>query len=183
MDRGYVKIQESTCRRHLQTQNSNSDYFNLILESITHNTNISDIIITGDFNYNILSSNNNKVKDLLQQFNLTRLITDATHFTEASASLIDLMIVRDMNNVLASGVADPFVPDLIRYHCPIFILRKFIRPKVKTYKRTIWSYKGADFAKYRQLLSEPNLVNRVREADLYTSVQIINDAIFDAAEK
>ena len=38
--------------------NSNSDYFNLILESIdrAHNTNIVDIIITGDFNYNMLSS-------------------------------------------------------------------------------------------------------------------------------
>ena len=110
--------------------NSNSDYFNLILGSIdrAHNTNIPDIIITGDFNHNMLSNNNNKVKDLLQQFNLTQLITDATHFTEASASLIDLMTVHNMNNILASGVADPFVPDLIRYHCPVFILRKFIRP-------------------------------------------------------
>ena len=83
------------------------------------------------------SNNNNKVKDLLQQFNLIQLITDVTHFTEASASLIDLMIVRNMNNILARGVADPFVPDLIRYHCPVFILLKFIRPKFKTYKRKL----------------------------------------------
>ena len=71
--------------------NSNSDYFNLILESTdrAHNTNIHDIIITGDFNYNMLSNNNNKIKDLLLQFNLTQLIKDATHFTETSASLID----------------------------------------------------------------------------------------------
>ena len=136
--------------------NSNSDYFNLILENIdrAHNTNIPDIIITGDFNYNMLSNNNNKIKDLLQQFNLTQLIMDATHFTEASTSLIDLIIVRNTNNVLTSDVADPFVPDLISYHFPVFILLEFIRPKVRTYKRKIWNYKRADFAKYRQLLSE-----------------------------
>ena len=108
---------------------------------------------------------------------------DATHFTEASVSLIDLIIVRNTNNVLTSGVADPFVPDLIRYHCPVFILLKFIRPKVRTYKRKLWNYKRADFAKYRQLLSEYDLVNHIRETDLDTSVQIITDAIFDAAEK
>ena len=39
--------------------NSNADYFNLMLESIdrAHNTNIYDIIITGDFNYNMLFNN------------------------------------------------------------------------------------------------------------------------------
>ena len=81
-------------REQNRPPNSNSDYFNLILESTdrAHNTNIHDIIITGDFNYNMLSNNNNKIKDLLLQFNLTQLIKDATHFTETSASLIDLII-------------------------------------------------------------------------------------------
>ena len=51
------------------------------------------------------------------------------------------------------------------------------------YKRKIWNYERADFAKYRQLLSEHDLSTRVRQNDIDTSVQIINDAIFDAAEK
>ena len=76
----------------------------------------------------MLSNNNDKIKDFLQQFNLTQLMMDATHFTETSTSLIDLIIARNTNNVLTSGVADPFVPDLIRYHCPVFIPLKFIRP-------------------------------------------------------
>ena len=102
--------------------NSNSDYFSLILESTdrAHNTNIHDIIITGDLNYKMLSNNNNKIKDLLLQFNLTQLIKDATHFTETTASLIDLII--NTNNILTSGIADPLSPDLIRYHCPVFVL-------------------------------------------------------------
>ena len=65
--------------------NSNSDYFNLILESIDRasNTNIPDIVVTGDFIFNMFSSKN-KITDLLQQFNLQQLITklNATHFTE-----------------------------------------------------------------------------------------------------
>ena len=41
--------------------NSNDEYFNLISESVdrAHNTNTADIIITGDFNFN-MNSNNNK---------------------------------------------------------------------------------------------------------------------------
>ena len=111
--------------------NSNADYFNLMLESIdrAYNTNIYDIIITGDFNYNMLFNNNkNKISDLLLQFNLTQLITEATHFTEKSSSLIDLIMVRNRNNILTSGVADPLLPNLTRYHCPVYIFLKFIRP-------------------------------------------------------
>ena len=164
--------------------NSNSDYFNLVLESIDRasNTNIPDIIVTGDFNFNMFSSKN-KITVLLQKFNLQQLIIDATHFTETSASLIDLMIVCNTNNVLTCGVADPFLPNLIRYHCPVFILLKFVRPKVKAYKRKIWDYKKADFGKYRQLLTEHDLANQVRYTEPNTSVQIISDVIFDAADK
>ena len=115
-------------------------------------------------------SSKNKITNFLQQFNLQQLITDATHFTETSASLIDLMIVRNTNNVLTC-------------HCPVFILLKFVQPKVKPYKRKIWDYKNADFGKYRQLLSEHGLANQVRDTVPHTSVQIISDAIIDAADK
>ena len=74
-------------------------------------------------------------------------------------------------------------PELIRYHCPVFVLLKFIRPKVNTYKRKIWNYQRADFEKYRQLLREHDLTNKIRNKELDSSVQIVADAIFDAAEK
>ena len=41
----------------------------------------------------------------------------------------------------------------------------------------------ADFVKNRQLLSEHDLANHVRDTEPNTSVQIISDAIFDAADK
>ena len=48
-----------------RSPNTDAHYFNHIIESIdrAHNTNISDIIILGDFNYNMLSDNYNKIKE------------------------------------------------------------------------------------------------------------------------
>ena len=42
---------------------------------------VPDHCLSFSFNYNMLSNNNNKIKDLLLQFNLTQLIKDATNFT------------------------------------------------------------------------------------------------------
>ena len=113
--------------------NSNIEYYNLLIESIDRalNTNINDVIITGDFNYNMLSNDSNKINDLLQLYNLKQLITEETHFTEISASLIDLIMARNTNNIVYSGVADPFIPDQVRYHCPVILLLKFARPSLK----------------------------------------------------
>ena len=70
--------------------NSNNNYNNLIEESIdkAFNTNIANIFILGDFNYNLLHNNDNKMTEIIQEFNLKQLITEATHFTEHSSSLI-----------------------------------------------------------------------------------------------
>ena len=88
-------------------------FFNKINESIdrAYSTNIVDILITGDFNFNMLSNENNKMEELIQQYNLNQLIREPTHFTEHSASLIDLVLVRNTTSIVTSGVADSFIPD------------------------------------------------------------------------
>ena len=52
--------------------NSSNEYFSLLTESFDRafNTNVADILISGDFNYNMLSNDNNKLKDLMYQYNL-----------------------------------------------------------------------------------------------------------------
>ena len=45
-------------------------------------TNIMDMIVTGDFNLDVLGDNNNKIKQLMQQYCLYQLIQEPTHFTE-----------------------------------------------------------------------------------------------------
>ena len=90
--------------------NNSPDYFDLIKESVdrAYNINLADIIISGDFNIDTSQNNNNKMIDLLLEYNLKQLITEPTHFTENSSSLNDLILVRNNINVLTSGVADPF---------------------------------------------------------------------------
>ena len=66
-----------------RSPNSNLGYMDLIKESIdrAYNMNIVDIIITGDFNNNMISNDNNKFKELTLEYNLNQLITDTFYWT------------------------------------------------------------------------------------------------------
>ena len=131
--------------------NSNADYFTLLNESIdsAHNTNIPDIVVTGDFNFNMHSTNNNKMKDLIQNYNLKQLIKEDAHFTENSSSLLDLILVRNSSNILTSGVADSFIADQIRFRCPILVILEFLHASTKPFKRRVLNYERANFDIFR----------------------------------
>ena len=92
-------------------------------------------------------NNNNKVRELILEYNLNQLISEPTHFTEHSLWLIDLILVRNSNNVLTSGVADPFIADYTRYHCPVITVLKFTCLHKPSFKRKIWNYNKADYNK------------------------------------
>ena len=139
--------------------NSQFSYWNLVNESIARakNTNIRDILILGDLNSCYLLSYTSKhLQNTMMNFNLTLLITEPTYFTESSSSLIDVILVSNSINVLASEVCDPFIPYVIRHHCPIAVLLKFLKPKQKHFRRKIWKYDQGDYVNYRQILSEVN---------------------------
>ena len=89
---------------------------------------------------NMFNANNNKIKDLMQEYSMKQLITEPTNFTEHSSTLIDLILVRNTSNILTSGVIT-FIPNQIRYHCPTVVIMKFIRPQNKTFKRKVWNFK------------------------------------------
>ena len=130
------QIQRHSCRGLYRPPNSSLEYFNLLKESIDRacSTNIIDIIITGDFNYN-LNNANNKISEITREFNLTQLISEPTHFTEDSSSILDLILVRNKTNIIFNGVIDPFTPEQVRYHCPTTVLLKFLCPGTAAYKR------------------------------------------------
>ena len=72
--------------------NSTNDVLLSIEDSIalSFDTNIQNKLITGDFNLDVsMQSANKKVSDLCQQFSLDQLITEPTHYTETSSSIID----------------------------------------------------------------------------------------------
>ena len=120
---------------------------NAILSSIEDSiglafeTNISNILITGDFNLDILKDNSSrKVRDLCQQFNFKQIINEPTHFTENSSSLIDLILTSNRNTILLSGIGEPFLEQNIRYHCPVFCVLTFSKPLAPLYKRRVFIY-------------------------------------------
>ena len=76
--------------------NSDANYYTNIENSLALavDTGISDIIITGDLNLNLLNpQTSRKIYSLCTQFSLFQSVTQPTHFTENSSSLIDVILV------------------------------------------------------------------------------------------
>ena len=143
----YVKCKKILAGVFYKPPNCTINYFDLMKQSIDRAcyTSISDIIITGDFNFNMTLNVPSKMPELILEYNLTQLISEPTHVTEHSSSILDLILVRNKNNVLLSGVADPFIPNQIRHYSPVIVLLKFTRPITKSFKRRIWYYQLADY--------------------------------------
>ena len=162
----------------VQTANNTVEYLNLISESFdrTLNTGTKDILILGGFNYNMLSTTNNRMFDLMQEYNLKQLIDESTHFTESFASLIDLILARNPSNIITSGVYDTFIENPVRYHCPIIYVLKLY----KCNKRRIWNYDRTDFNRFRDLLSSANWTCILDEPD--KAVEIFNNNLIHIAE-
>ena len=163
---------------------ANNTYFSLIEESFdrAYNTNIDNIIIAGDFNSDFMNVNHSKMKNLIASYNFNQVITDPTHFTENSRSLIDLIICKNVRNVLTSFVSDPFIPDLVRYHCPVVVVLKFIKPKQHVYKRHIWLYDRGDYENFRRIINSSNWDTIINPNDLESTANLITDAIINAAK-
>jgi len=138
---------------------SNNNYWSLFEQSIeqsieqTHNEHSDNLIITGDFNINLNTTLNNKMANLVSSYNAEQMISQSTYFTEHSHSLIDLIIVKHASQVITSFVADPFIPNLVRFHCAVVVVLKFNKPKCNTYKRRIWLYDRGDYGLYNEKLA------------------------------
>ena len=91
--------------------NSDSLYYNSIEDPLhlAIDTGISDIIITEDFNFNLLNEESTrKITSLCAKFSLSQCINDYTHYTEYSSTLIDILLVSNNKHLIVSGFAEPF---------------------------------------------------------------------------
>ena len=92
--------------------NSTSEVQNKIESSLdlAYDTDASNIIITGDFNYNYLNTaGQRKATSLFEPYSLVQLINEPTHYTESSESIIDLLLTRNASSLLLCGVGDAFL--------------------------------------------------------------------------
>ena len=68
-----------------------------------------------------------------------------THFTEHSSSIIDLTFASNKNNILLSGVGDPFFDQNVRYHCPVYFVLNFHKNVAPAFYRHIRFFDRGDF--------------------------------------
>ena len=120
---------------------------------LAFDTNIGNIIVTGDINLNWLDSGSKrKISSVFGQYNLAQLICDLTHLTENSSSLIDLICTKNEPFVIFSGVGEAFLDHNLRYHCPVFAVFSFDKCKQPSFRRRIWKYDEADYVRLNQLI-------------------------------
>ena len=138
--------------------NSDALYLSTIEDSISLSldTQIRNIIVTGDFNLNALNPHTyNKISEICTQFSLYKTITETTHFTKHS-SLLDVVFTSDISSILYSGVAEPFLHQVICYHCPIYDICKFSKNVRKSFTHCIWKYDEGNYDLSRTKFSETN---------------------------
>ena len=166
--------------------NSNSNYFSDIEDSIAlavDSPGISEIIITGDFNLNLLNPQTaRKINSICTQFSFYQSIIQPTHFTENSSSLIDILLVNNKNYLIVSGVGDPFLNQEIRYHCPIYGIFKFSKPKFISFTRHIWQY---DQGNYELLHNKAALFDwdHIKDNDINIYANNINTTVISLAKE
>ena len=89
-----------------------SNFFSGIEDSIAlavDSPGISEIIITGELNLNVLNPPTaRKIDSICTQFSFYQSINQPIHFTENSSSLIDILLVNNKTHLIANGVGDPF---------------------------------------------------------------------------
>ena len=127
-------------------------------------------------------SSSTKIRNLILSYNLSQLIVEPTYYTENSSSIIDLILVSKPENVIFSNVTSPFIPNLIRYHCPTVVYLKYRKPVSKTYKRHIWLYNRGHFATFRQKLSQVNWDEIFITNNVYQCAENITESIISAAK-
>ena len=144
-------------------------------------TGIDNIIITGDFNLNINSQTTfNKVSSICREFSLTQTISEPTHFTESSQSIIDLIFTSKTDLIHNSGVGDPFLQQELRYHCPVFGILN-LKSKSKTViTRHIWLFDKGDYNLLRSKASQFDW-NSAKDQNIDKYANNINQSIISIA--
>ena len=117
-----------------------------------------------------------KIESFCTQFSLYQSINQPTHFTETSSSILDILLVSNKNNLIISGVSDPFLGQELRYHCPIYGIFKFAKTKTHSFMRHIWNYEHGDFNLLRRKAASVDWAS-LQDDDINVYANNINKSI------
>ena len=141
------------------------------------------IVLLGDFNDkctdwnlpHVSSEVGNKLADMLIQNNLYQIITEPTHYSENSASLLDLIITDSPHMFLTSGVSPPLAN---LDHCTIYGTLDIKLHRSKAFKRTVWDFKSADKEKLNEAMENaPWNLSYILYEDLNEIVELSSSII------
>lgn len=152
---------------------------------LAFSTNYSNIVITGDLNVDYLKQNPHSryLTNIITNYNLVQMVTEPTHYTTTSNSLIDLVLVNTVNFVKEIKVGENFLDQPLRYHCPIYCFLYFPKIHTPSFKRQIWLYDRGDYNKFRDKLRNIPWVSTLNKPNLEESVDAFNHVIFSTARE
>ena len=84
--------------------------------------------------------------------------------------------------MIVSGVGDPFLNQEIRYHCPIYGIFKFSKPKFVSFSRHIWNYDQGNYELLRNKATSFNW-DSVKDNDINTYANKINTTVTSIAKE
>ena len=108
----------------------------------------SNIIINGDLNVDLLRENNNKLLEIISEFNLTNVIKEPTR----NGALLDPILVSNLDIVIDSEVIS--VNRHVSDHDATLIHIKIPCLLKRSYMRKVWLYRKADFNKLNNEILE-----------------------------
>ena len=108
----------------------------------------SNIIINGDLNVDLLRENNNKLLEIISEFNITNVIKEPTR----NGALLDPIIVSNLDIVIDSEVIS-VNRDISDHDATLINIKIPCLPK-RSYMRKVWLYKKADFNKINNEILE-----------------------------
>jgi hypothetical protein len=124
--------------------------FDSMIENIKQANSYKYIFILGDLNADFNTTNGHKLIQLCTNNNLQFLINEPTRITATSHTVLDQILTNAPNFISDVTVSPPLSTN---DHCTVSANINFKIQKKSTYPRHVWLFKEADFAQFRQELT------------------------------
>ncbi|CAK1582661.1 unnamed protein product [Parnassius mnemosyne] len=156
-------------------------FFDSLTDILTSYSNFDNIILLGDFNINILDESDNKTQQLNQFLQYTRLkncIFQPTHFTQESATLIDLV----MTDASVTNTRVKYTPEL-GGHAIILVDFKIKKPKVAIRQQIIRPIKNINLSDFESEVESINWDSITRYNYVNDMVSVFSKRILELFDK
>ena len=91
--------------------------------------------------------------------------------------------MRNNSNIPTSGRVDSFIPNQIRFHCPLLVILKFLHQSTKVFKRRVFNYERAKFDIFRAQIPSYKLEENIANTNnINENVAYVMDTLNKASQ-